>query len=348
MKFTKLGRAAVVAAAGALLLSSCAANEPAPGDAAGGASAPASTLSGDLAGAGASSMGAAQTAWIAGFQTANPDVNITYDPAGSGAGREQFMAGGVAFAGSDAYLKDEELAGEFAACAADTLPVDLPIYISPIAIIFNVEGVDELNLAPETLAGIFAGTITKWNDDAIVADNPDATLPDETITPVHRSDESGTSENFTDYLDAVAGDVWTYGAIETWPTEAGGEGGKSTSGVVQVVTDAPNTIGYADASQAGGLGQANIKVGEEYVAPSPEAAAKILEVSPAVDEGSDVNMAFDLDHETSEAGVDPIVLTSYILSDEGQEIGSAEAGSAPLTDAIREKAQAIVDQISAG
>ena len=129
MKFTKLGRAAVVAAAGALLLSSCAANEPAPGDAAGGASAPASTLSGDLAGAGASSMGAAQTAWIAGFQTANPDVNITYDPAGSGAGREQFMAGGVAFAGSDAYLKDEELAGEFAACAADTLPVDLPILI---------------------------------------------------------------------------------------------------------------------------------------------------------------------------------------------------------------------------
>ena len=108
----------------------------------------------------------------------------------------------------------------------------------------------------------------------------------------------------------------------------------------------------------------------EYVAPSPEAAAKILEVSPAVDEGSDVNMAFDLDHETSEAGVYPIVLTSYILacqsygdeataanvkgyisyilSDEGQEIGSAEAGSAPLTDAIREKAQAIVDQISAG
>ena len=327
-------------------------------------------LSGELAIGGASSQESAQNAWIVGFGEAAPGVTVTYDPVGSGGGRENFISGGYPMAGSDSYLNDDE--GELSAatetCGAE--PIEIPNYVSPIAIIFNVEGVDELNLAPETLAGIFAGTITKWNDDAIVADNPDATLPDETITPVHRSDESGTSENFTDYLDAVAGDVWTYGAIETWPTEAGGEGGKSTSGVVQVVTAAPNTIGYADASQAGGLGQANIKVGEEYVAPSPEAAAKILEVSPAVDEGSDVNMAFDLDHETSEAGVYPIVLTSYILacqsygdeataanvkgyisyilSDEGQEIGSAEAGSAPLTDAIREKAQAIVDQISAG
>jgi phosphate transport system substrate-binding protein len=327
-------------------------------------------LSGELAIGGASSQESAQNAWMVGFGEVAPGVTVSYDPVGSGGGRENFISGGFPMAGSDSYLNDEE--GELSAatetCGAE--PIEIPNYVSPIAVIYNVDGVDDLNLAPETLAGIFAGTITKWNDKAIVADNPDATLPDEDITPVHRSDESGTSENFTDYLDAVAGDVWTYGAIETWPNEAGGEGGKGTSGVVQVVTDAPNTIGYADASQAGGLGQANIKVGEDYVAPSADAAAKIFEVSPRVDEGSDVNMAFDLDHETEEAGVYPIVLTSYllacqsyddeataanvkgyisyILSDEGQDIGSSEAGSAPLTDTIREEAQSIVDTISAG
>lgn len=327
-------------------------------------------LSGELAIGGASSQESAQNAWMVGFGEVAPGVTVSYDPVGSGGGRENFISGGFPMAGSDSYLNDEE--GELSAatetCGAE--PIEIPNYVSPIAVIYNVEGVDDLNLAPETLAGIFAGTITTWNDEAIAADNPDADLPNEDITPVHRSDESGTSENFTDYLDAVAGDVWTYGAIETWPTEAGGEGGKGTSGVVQVVTDAPNTIGYADASQAGGLGQANIKVGDEYVAPSADAAAKIFEVSPRVAEGSDVNMAFDLDHETEEAGVYPIVLTSYllacqgyddeataanvkgyisyILSDEGQEIGSSEAGSAPLTDTIREEAQSIVDTISAG
>lgn len=329
-----------------------------------------SDLSGELAIGGASSQESAQNAWMVGFGDVAPGVTVSYDPVGSGGGRENFISGGYPMAGSDSYLTDDE--GELSAatetCGAE--PIEIPNYVSPIAIIFNVEGVDELNLAPATVAGIFAGTITKWNDDAIVADNPNASLPDADITPVHRSDESGTSENFTDYLDAVAGDVWTYGPIETWPSDLGGESGKGTSGVVQVVTDAPNTIGYADASQAGGLSQANIGVGEEFVAPSPEAAAKILEVSPAVDESSDVNMAVDLDHETQEAGVYPVVLTSYllacqtyadeataanvkgyisyILSDEGQEIGSSEAGSAPLSDAIREKATAIVDTIAAG
>ena len=327
-------------------------------------------LSGELNIGGASSQESAQQAWMVGFGVVAPGVTVSYDPVGSGGGREQFLSGGFPMAGSDSYLTDDE--GELSAatetCGSE--PIEIPNYVSPIAVIYNVEGVDDLNLSPEALAGIFAGEITKWNDDAIAADNPDVELPDENITPVHRSDESGTSENFTDYLDAVAGDVWTHGAIETWPTEAGGEGGKGTSGVVQVVTDAPNTIGYADASQAGGLGQANIKVGEEYVAPSADAAAKIFEVSPRVAEGSDVNMAFDLDHETQEAGVYPIVLTSYllacqtysdeataanvkgylsyILSDEGQEIGQSEAGSAPLTDTVISEAQSIVETISAG
>ncbi len=329
-----------------------------------------SALSGELTIGGASSQESAQNAWMVGFSEVAPDVTVSYDPVGSGGGRENFISGGFPMAGSDSYLDNEEGELDAAAeqCAAD--PIQIPNYISPIAIVYNLEGVEDLSLSPETLAGIFAGTITKWDDKAIVADNPDASLPSANITPVHRSDESGTSANFTAYLEAVAADVWTHGPVETWPTEAGGEGGKGTSGLVQIVTEAPNTIGYADASQAAGLSQANIGVGDEFVAPSAEAAAKIFEVSPRVEEDSDVNMAFDLDHKTEEAGVYPIVLTSYllacqsysdqatadnvkgyisyILSDEGQEIGSSEAGSAPLTDAIRSQAQSIVDTISAG
>jgi phosphate transport system substrate-binding protein len=368
VKFTKLGRAAVVAAAGAVLLSSCAANEPAPGGEADATTAPSgASLSGDLAGAGASSMGAAQEAWIAGFQTANPDVNVTYDPAGSGAGREQFIAGGVSFAGSDAYLKDEELEGTFGACVADTVPVELPIYISPIAVIFNVEGVDSLNMDAATIAKIFSGQITSWNDPAIAEQNPDATLPDATITAVHRSDDSGTTENFTEYLAATAESDWSEGVFETWPAAYGGEGAQGTSGVVDAVTNGTNTIGYADASRAGDLGTVALQVGEEYVPFTAEAAAAAVDASPRVEGRGEGSLAVDLDRTTTEAGVYPLVLISYgiacadytddataelvkgylgyIASAEGQEAGAANAGNAPISDDLREDILAVVDSI---
>ena len=138
-------------------------------------------LSGTLAGGGSSAQEAAQNAWIAGFQTANPNVTVTYDPVGSGGGREGFISGGFPFAGSDAYLTDEggELGAAAEQCGSD--PIEVPNYVSPIAVIFNVDGVDELRLSPATLAGIFAGKITEWDDAAIKADNPGATLPSATI-----------------------------------------------------------------------------------------------------------------------------------------------------------------------
>ena len=366
MKFTKLGRAAVIAAAGALLLSSCAANEPAATEAPEGeTSAPESALSGDLAGAGASSMGAAQEAWIAGFQEQNPDVNVTYDPAGSGAGRDQFIAGGVDFAGSDAYLGDDELGGEFGSCVADTLPVDLPVYISPIAVIFNVEGVDSLNMDAATIAGIFSDQITNWNDPAIAEQNPDVTLPDAPITAVHRSDDSGTTENFTDYLAATAPDVWTEGVFETWAY--GGEGAQGTSGVVDAVTNGTNTIGYADASRAGDLGTVALQVGEEYVPFSPEAAAAVVDASPRVEGRHEGDIAVELDRTTTEAGTYPLVLISYaiacteyqdaeaaelvkayltyVVSEEGQAAAEENAGNSPISDTLREEINAVLETI---
>ena len=117
----------------------------------------ASSLSGEIAGAGASSQEAAMAAWIAGFQDRNPDVTVSYDPVGSGGGREQFVAGGTAFAGSDSALAGEELTGAQERCGGADNLVELPVYISPIAVIYHLEGVDDLQLSAATVAKIFNG-----------------------------------------------------------------------------------------------------------------------------------------------------------------------------------------------
>ncbi len=371
MTITSLRRAVLPGVATlALALSACSASnetDTASGDS--GSSEAAAELSGQYTIGGASSQEAAQLAWTTGFTEVAPDVTMTYEPVGSGGGRESFISGAYMVAGSDSYLTDEE--GELSAaterCSGET-PIEVPNYVSPIAVIFNVDGVDELNLTPDTLGAIFAGDITEWDDPAIAEDNPDADLPSAPINAVHRSDESGTTENFTSYLDVAASDSWTGGVVETWPKELGGEGAQGTSGVVSAVTDGQNSIGYADASQAGDLGTANIQVGEEFVAPTPEAAANILAVSPQAETASETQLIFDLDYLTEEADAYPIVLTSYmiacpsyedpaegdvakayleyILSPEGQEQGASEAGAAPLESGLQEDALAIVGQIA--
>ena len=346
MNFKRLGSVAAIAVAGTILLSSCAANEGGTGT-----DEVASDLAGTIAGAGASSQGSAQEAWQAAFQTANPDVTIDYDPSGSGAGREAFIAGGVAFAGSDSSLSDEEIAGGFEGCVPESGYIEVPAYISPIAVIFNVEGVTELNLDATTLASIFKGDITKWNDDAIAALNADATLPDATITAVHRSDDSGTTKNFADYLGKNAPDVWDAEAADAFPYS--GEAAAKTAGVVAAVTDGTNTIGYADASQAGDLGVAKIKVGDEFVAYTAEAAAAVVAGSPAVEGRIATDLAISLDRTTTDPSHYPLVLVSYLIacgeytdaeagtiakaylgyvtSEEGQATAASAAGAAPLT-----------------
>jgi phosphate transport system substrate-binding protein len=355
-----------IAASGALLLAGCgAANETSAPS--GGSSTGEASASGTIAGAGASSQQAAMEAWIAGFIGANPDANVTYDPAGSGAGRTQFIAGGVAFAGSDAYLKDQQLTDAKNRCGGEV--VELPAYISPIAVIYNLQGVQDLKLAPATIAGIFDRKITNWNAPEIAADNPGVTLPDLAITPVNRSDESGTTENFTDYLSKTAGPAWPYEADGVWPA-AGGEAAQGTSGVVGAVTAGNGAVGYADESQAGSLGKAQVKVGDEYVGPTAEAAAAVLEASTRVEGQGQYSFAYDLARDTTQAGTYPIVLVSYQIacakyadaaqadltkaflkyttSAEGQQAAAAAAGSAPLSESLRSQITPAIDAISAG
>lgn len=363
MNFKRLGTVGAVAVVGTMLLASCAANEAPSGNTEEGGS----TLSGEIVGIGASSQGTAQEQWISAFQIANDGVTVSYDPAGSGGGREAFISGGADFAGSDRALNDEEVAaGGFGACAPDSAAFNLPVYVSPIAIIFNIEGVDELNLDAATAAGIFKGDITSWDDPAIAALNPDATLPSAPIAAVHRSDDSGTTENFAEYLIANASDVWDAEADGNWPYE-GGEGASGTSGVVDAVTNGTNIIGYADASRAGDLGVAKIQVGEEFVEYTPEAAAAIVDASP-VAEGRDENdIAIDVDRTLTEGGVYPIVLVSYLIacaeyedaetaelvkaylgyvaSEEGQQLAADEAGSAPISSDLSARVATAIEAI---
>ena len=335
-----------------------------------GGGAPSAEASGEMAGAGSTAQEAAQNAWIAEFENANGGATISYDGVGSGGGREKFIAGAVSFAGSDTPLSESEgeLAEAVKRCAPGEL-VEVPDYISPIAIIYNLPEVEELKLEPETLAKIFNQEIEDWNDPEIAKENPGVELPETRIVPVNRSDESGTTENFTDYLSKVAPKVWTHEVSGDWPVK-GGEAASGTSGVVEAVAAGEGAIGYADASQAGELGQAMIKVGSEWATPSAEAAAKVLDLSkedPELEQGSKNVIAFEIDRTTEEAGAYPIILVSsligctkyksaseaalvkayfeYAISPEGQTLAEEQAGSAPLSSALTKKVEAAVGAI---
>ena len=351
-----------------LALTACGASNESD-DSGDSASESSAALSGTLAGGGASSQDSAQQAWRAAFGSENPDVQITYDPVGSGSGRESFISKAYSFAGSDAYLNDDE--GELTKakerCGGED-PIEVPAYVSPIAVVFNLKGVDSINLDAATLAQIFDGKITKWNDPAIAGQNDGVDLPATAISPVHRSDDSGTTDNFTDYLNKAGGGKWSYDADGVWPIK-GGESAEGTSGMVAAVKGGEGTIGYADESQAGGLGLVSVQVGDEFVAPSAEGAAKALAVSKPVEGRADVDMAMDIDRTTTESGAYPVLLASYliacqhyddateadlvkgflsyIVSDAGQQASAEQAGSAPLDADLASKAQDIVGAIAA-
>lgn len=335
-----------------LLLASCAVNEQPPG-------ADVEGYRGIVVGGGSSAQQSAQEAWVVGFQTDNPAATIEYDPAGSGAGREMFIAGGAAFAGSDRAFELEELEEEeFVGCEPGSGIIELPAYISPIALAFKLDGVSSLNLDSDTIARIFTGEITRWNDPAIAEHNPGLDLPEQTITAIHRSDDSGVTENFTEYLSAVASDAWPYEPSGVWPLE--GEAAQGTSGVVSALNNSSGTIGYIDASRVGDLGVVAVGVGSEFVPYSSEAAAAIIDASPIGEGRGPGDLAVEIDRTSTERGVYPIVLISYligcedyiddadaelvrayfehVISPEGQQDAADAAGSAPISATMFERA----------
>jgi phosphate transport system substrate-binding protein len=263
--------------------------------------------SGTISGAGSSFVANIAQQWIKDYAAKCPGATVNYQSVGSGAGIQQFTAGTVDFAASDVAMKPAE---QTAAEAKHGTVVHIPWSAGAIAVEYNLDGVD-LRLSAETVAGIFAGKIAKWDDAAVKADNPDAKLPSSGIQVVHRSDGSGTTAAFTAYLANVAPSVWTAGSGKEvdWPA---GQGAKGSDGVTAAVKQASGAIGYAEVSYAkgAGLGIAKIKnAAGKFVSPEGEAVAAAL----AGAEASGTDLKLKVNYKPADEKAYPISTPTYVI-----------------------------------
>jgi phosphate transport system substrate-binding protein len=238
-----------------------------------------------LSGAGATFPATLVQEWIKHYSVLAPRVTVNYQPIGSGAGIQQLTSRTVDFAGSDVPLKESEVA----ATGGPGAVIQVPWTAGGVAVEYNLPGVKELRLSPKALAGIFAGHVTRWNDPAIKADNPDAPLPASGIQVVHRSDGSGTTNVFTDYLKAAAPDIWTFPSGKDWPAGTAGTGAKGSDGVTAAVKPSIGAIGYAEPSypKQAGLGVALLRnEAGRFVGPTADAVSAALAAATTRPDGT--------------------------------------------------------------
>jgi phosphate transport system substrate-binding protein len=325
----------------------------------------ANCASGDLKGAGSTFQKNIVAQWIKDFGAACSGANIDYQPVGSGAGITQFGANTIDFAGSDSVMKPDEQAAADKRCGAPA--IHLPITAGGIAVMYKLGDVKDLQLSPKTIAGIFQGTVKKWDDAAVKADNPDAKLPSTAITAVHRSDSSGTTSVFSKFLNATAASDWKLGEGKELKWPASVQGAKGSDGVTQAVAGSDGAITYAEVSYAtsSGLGVAKVKNGAgEYAALDAASVGKALEGASVPDTGSDLKVKYDFANTT--AGAYPITALSYeIVCSKGTDAAklallkafltydvtsgqsAADAlGFAPLPQSIADKVKTAVDGLS--
>lgn len=292
------------------------------------------------------------------FGKAHPNIKVNYGGGGSGKGRQDLADLVVDFAGSDSPYKDADLGknkgGEV---------LYFPILLGAVSVSYNVEGVDKLQLSPDTIAKIFSRQIKKWNDPAIVADNPGAKLPDADIVVARRADASGTTDIFTKFLDGAAKDSWKLksGSSVEWPADT--QAGQGNGGVAQIVKSSKGAIGYVDLSdaKAAGLKFASVKNGAgKYVEPNAQSVS-------AAGDGIEVkdNLTFSAVNAKGDAAypvtgqtwiicyakqTDPAkaaalkAYLSYILTD-GQKL-APDIDFAPLPKALQDKAVAQLAKLS--
>ena len=251
--------------------SSSSSSTPSGGSSSSSSSGGSANLSGTLNGSGSTLQLVYQQAAIAAFKSVQSGMTVNYGGGGSGKGRTDLASGVVQFAGSDSPIPDKE-----AANFKGKTVLYYPILIAPITVSYNLSGVSNLKLSGPTIAGIFSGKIKTWNDPAIKADNSGVSLPSTPITIAHRSDSSGTTANFSQFLVEAGGSAWTLGSssVINWP--ASSRGGSGNAGVSQIVKSTPGAIGYVDYAdaKASGLVFASIKNKDgQYVAPSTTAAS---------------------------------------------------------------------------
>jgi phosphate transport system substrate-binding protein len=317
-------------------------------------------VSGTIKAAGSTFQTNFQQGAISGFKSVDPNVTVDYDPVGSGTGRSDLYSNTVLFAGSDSPVP----AKEASEVPAGKTILYFPVQIGPIAVAYNLSGITGLKLDSTVLAGIFQGQITTWNNSAIKALNPSANLPSSTITLAVRSDSSGTTANFSQYLVDAAGSAWKLGTGSTikWPSTArAGDGG---SGLASIVKSTPGSIGYVDFSTAtaSGLQSASIKNSAgDFVAPSTAsatAAASHVTVKPnltfsAADQPGATSypityQSWDLVYSVQPNATDVALLKAYLgylLSSTGQAL-LPPLNLAPLPASIDSAAVAQLSKIT--
>lgn len=342
------------------LLASCGGKKEEPAGGTGTASGAAPAPSGNVTinGSGSTFQKAFQEVAIEGFAKANGNIKINYGGGGSGKGRQDFADMVTDYGCTDGLYKDDEKSklkgGEF---------IYVPILLGAITVTYNVDGVDKLQLSPQTIAKIFQREIKKWSDPAIAADNPGVKLPDADIVVAHRSDGSGTTQQFTVFLDKAGGGAWKLksGSTVEWPADT--QAGNGNSGVAQIVKSTKGAIGYVDLpdAKASGLRYANIKnAAGKYVEPTAESAQ-------AAGEGIEVkdDLTFDPVNAAGEAtypitaptwcmayikpadktkGAAVKAYFQYMITDGQKLVG--EIDYAPLSKALQEKAIAQVAKIT--
>jgi phosphate transport system substrate-binding protein len=322
---------------------------------------------GKLTAQGSSAQANAIDQWSKAYQQQCSGAEINYTGSGSGAGIQAFIAGTADFAGSDSALKagDEQTKAD-ARCKTGKA-INLPMVTGPIAVAYNLDGVKDLQLKPATIAKIFAGAIKTWDAADIKADNPSATLPSTPILAVHRSDSSGTTENFTKFLAATAKTDWTFGSDKVWKAP-GGQAEKGSDGVSAGVKKAAGAVGYVEWSfaQTNSLSMAKVGNGNgEFAALTGESAGKTVAGATVAGTGNDLKLS--IDYATKEAGAYPIVLVTYEIvcekgspsdkvallksflkytsSTDGQGV-LKDIGYAPLPETVRSKVEASVTALA--
>ncbi|MBO0881090.1 MAG: phosphate ABC transporter substrate-binding protein PstS [Mycobacterium sp.] len=263
-----------------------------------------------------------------------PGKNLAYNPTGSGAGREQFIAGHVDFAGSDSPLNSEQIDPAAKRCKGN--PVwHLPMVFGPIAVAYHLDGVSALVVNPDVLAKIFSGGITSWSDPAIAALNHGTALPDTKISPIYRSDSSGTTDNFQKYLTAAAPQSWIRGTGTEFQGGVG-EGAQKSAGVVQAVQSTPGAIGYVEKGFAdqGGVPYAQIDDGSGAAALTNDTAGNAIDDATFIGMGNDLRLDLKSLYSAKKAGAYPLVLATYeIVCSKGYDPTTSAAVKSFLTAA---------------
>jgi phosphate transport system substrate-binding protein len=294
-----------------------------------------SALSGRLPGSGATFPKVFYEESIAELMGVSP-LEVTYAGGGSGTGKDNLKDEVVTWAGTDSPISDEDLPG------FPGTVLYFPTVAAPITVSYDLPSVEDLQLAPDTVAGIFQGDITNWNAEEIAADNPGAALPDQSIIVARRSDGSGTTKNFTKYLEAAAPDTWKLGGGDTveWPVDS--QGGNGNAGVAEIVLSNEGAIGYVDLSEANALGltAAAIKNSSgNYVKPTLEAASAALESTEIEDD-----LTYDpLDAEGAEAY--PITAPTWIITYVEQDDQATVDNLKGWLTYILTDAQALADEL---